>query len=147
MRSFPPAFDDRHDLAPVVVRCDYSDDDAFTAVVHALTRPFFIIRGPEWDGATVGEVMAVARCHPAVPVVFIADTRTMSSPEHPLLAVANTTPDDDDYAETTRAGRAFRVRPSAAHEVHGLLELLVAGFAGLAEQAAREPDQVYRGLR
>ncbi|NMO56137.1 hypothetical protein HH310_33780 [Actinoplanes sp. TBRC 11911] len=134
-------------MVTVVVRTDYSDNVAWRRVRAALdnTGPTFVIEGPEWDGATVDEVLEASAPHAVLAVVFIADAQTMSSAEYPLLAVASITPDHDDYEETIWNGRDFRTLPRASHEIHRGLELLTDAFASLASVAHSHPGVVFRG--
>jgi len=146
VRAFPPAFEDRHYLVPVAIRTDYHAPAVWGDVVTELNSQAccFLIQGPEWDGAATADVLAVAWLHPILAAIFIADAATMASPDHAVLVVTTATEDDEDYAETIRAGRHFRALPSAATQIHVGLETLAAGFADYVARALKQPDRIFR---
>jgi len=145
MRAFPPAFEDRHYLIPVTIRTDYQTPEIWGEIVETLnSQACFVIQGPEWDGAATEDVLAVARLHPILAAIFIADSVTMASPVHPLLVATTATEDDEDYEDTIRSGRHFRALPSTASQIHTGLETLAARFADYVIHASNQPDLIFR---
>ncbi|WP_127509406.1 DUF6924 domain-containing protein [Actinoplanes solisilvae] len=147
MTSFYPTLEDRHDLVPVVVRTDYTDDSAWRDVSDELTSvgDALFIQGTQWSGVTVDEVLKAAVLYPALAVIFIADAQTWSASGPSLIAVTTSTPDDEDYEHTISNGRQFRVLPHAVHEVHCGIEMLVRRFPDFAQSATAQPGQVFAG--
>lgn len=143
------------DDTTLVVRTDYTDDDAWRAVVALLDAEHPIgaipvnhfVDDPAWDGATVDEVLAVAP--EAGGVVFIADAATMRAP-HPLVAANAVTreecEDDEEYAYEMSHGREFRVLPGGVADVYANLSIANSDFPDFAVQAQDDPDGYYRGL-
>ena len=157
MRPIPDGFADRSEWMAVVVRTDHSDDAAWDDLVGKLSEPpdnwddfeemeSFLIDGPEWAGASVDEVLAAVAEDPGLSVVFVADRRTMTDPDRPLLAVTTTEPDSEYYESTVEFGREFRIVPPEAHALHGNLELANMDFEEFSAAATRDPGQVFRGF-
>lgn len=136
-----------------MVRTDYSDNDAWLAVVELLDAetPFtdapvnHFVDDPAWAAASVDEVLAGTPDESAV--VFVADATAMRAP-YPLIAASTVTredcEDDDEYAFEMEYGREFRVLPAGVAEVHANLFIANCDFPDLAAQA--QEDGYYRGL-
>jgi Domain of unknown function (DUF6924) len=77
---------------------------------------------------------------------FVADTRTIADPEHPILVVNNEDPfDDDDPELTVPCGATFRVIPSHIVDPEANLSLANMDFVEFAD--ATDDDGVFRGFR
>ncbi|MFG2428272.1 DUF6924 domain-containing protein [Streptomyces sp. NPDC048590] len=144
----------------LVIRTDFSDDEAWTAVVEELCLPWGpggefaaavqLVDAPAWSGATADEVLAAVVDEPLV-VVFLADRTTMQSPARALLALSTTWEDVSGldpvyYQELIESPepREFRVLPVAVHGVQVNLALGNVDFAEYAGAASEEPDQILR---
>ncbi|MFF9150467.1 DUF6924 domain-containing protein [Streptomyces sp. NPDC014861] len=145
----------------LVIRTDFSDDEAWSAVVAELRRPWGsegefparvqVVDAPAWSGATADEVLAAVDEDEDLCVVFLADRHTMESPVRALLALSTIWEDEGDldpmyYQELIDAPepRDFRAVPAVVHAVHVNVALGNLGFAEFASAACREPDQVLR---
>lgn len=145
----------------LVIRTDFSDNEAWNAVLEELRRPWGpegefpasvrVVDVPAWAGATADEVLAAV--NESWSVVFVADHTTMRSPLRALLALSTgwedvSTLDPVYYQELIESPepREFRTMPVAAHGVHIDLALGNVHFAEYAEAAREEPDQVLRPL-
>ncbi|MFJ2853900.1 DUF6924 domain-containing protein [Streptomyces rubiginosohelvolus] len=149
--------------APLVIRTDYTDDDAWREVVAALARAVegardweaavHLVEDRRWDGVTGAEALAAAARDEELSVVFLADEVTMRSPLRPLLALDLGADHDEDldpvyYQELIDSPppREVRVTPDAVHMVHGNLQLANVDFAEFVEEAAADPGGVVRDL-
>lgn len=159
-RAVPEIGRDLFDV--LVIRTDFSDDEAWNAVVGELRRPWGpggefpagvqLVDAPVWSGATADEVLAAAVDEDLL-VVFLADRDTMQSPAHALLALSTAWEDVSGldpvyYQELIEAPepREFRAVPAAVHGVQMDLALGNVDFAEHAAAASEEPDQVLRPI-
>jgi hypothetical protein len=136
----------------LIVRTDYTSDEAWRQVVAALEEPHTVdlschyVDDPAWAGAGYAEVLA-ALPEGAPQAVFLADAQAMDG-EHPLLAV-NTElyydSTDDDYEPEDGMTLRFRLLPSAIGEVQANLAIANMDFEEFDSAAAAEPDRVFRG--
>lgn len=146
----------------LVIRTDFSDDEAWEAVAGELHRPWGpggefaaavqLVDAPAWSGATADEVLA-ALVDEDLIVVFVADRGTMKSPARALLALSTVWEDVSGldpvyYQELIESPepREFRATPAAVHGVQADLALGNVDFAEYAGAAAAEPDQVLRPI-
>ncbi|MFB6818889.1 hypothetical protein ACFCV8_30555 [Streptomyces sp. NPDC056347] len=144
----------------LVIRTDFSDDEAWNAVVGELQRPWGpsgefaaavqLVDAPAWSGATADEVLA-AVVDEELLVVFLADRGTMKSPARALLALSTVWEDVSGldpvhYQELIESPepRKFRAVPASVHGVQVDLALGNVDFAEYAGAASAEPDQVLR---
>jgi uncharacterized protein DUF6924 len=143
------------DRWPLLVRTDFSSEDAWQGVSDEAQREY----GPDkfsaavepysdsaWDGATWEAVKAAAPTSDFGPcVLFIADSTTCTSAEHPILVVdlQDKYLPLDEFPEV--AGRTpFRCIPSALWAVENNLSLANLDwddFAGSVDE-----DGVLRGF-
>jgi hypothetical protein len=139
----------------LLVRTDFTDDDAWDRLCDEATReygpegfsanvgPF---SDPEWAGATWEAVKAAVPAGGAESsVLFIADSDTFASPEHPILVVDL----QDTYLSVAEfpdiAGRTpFRCIPAALWEVENNLNLANEDWEDFADST--DEDGVYRGF-
>lgn len=128
----------------LLIRTDFSDDDAWRAVcaaASALTRDHEFqaylecIDDRQLDGATVDTLLALV----PYDYFFVADTRTMTDPEHPILAV-----DNGDPELGVKPGTTFRVVPSELYGPENNLSEANMDFEEFAN--ATDADGVFRGF-
>ena len=158
MTSFPTIIG-RDEWDALVIRTDYSDDEAWQAVTAALAEPWddgaaescvHIVDDPTWAGASADEVLDVVVADELLGVVFLADRATMLADHNGLLAVTTLTPedfeDDVDYEEHTRFGREFRIIPREVSNLHANLNLANMDFSEFSSCAGDDPEGVFRGF-
>ncbi|MET7411295.1 DUF6924 domain-containing protein [Streptomyces rubiginosohelvolus] len=163
MRQELPEIVRADEWAPLVIRTDYTDDDAWREVVAALERAVegereweaavHLVEDRRWDGVTGDEALAAAARDEELSVVFLADDVTMRSPLRPLLALDLGADDDEDldpayYQELIDSPppREVRVAPDAVHMVHANLQLANVDFPEFVEDAGADPDGVVRDV-
>lgn len=137
------------------MRTDFSDDEAWDRVCEQATGEYGPegfsasvepVSDPGWAGATWGALKAAVPAGGASSsVLFIADSVTLASADHPVLVVDL----QDRYlsvAEFPRiAGRTpFRCSPSALWEVENNLNLGTMDWEDFADETGE--DGIYRGL-
>jgi hypothetical protein len=142
-------------IGTLLVRTDFSDDDAWHQVGDEATREY----GPDgfranvepvsdsrWAGATWLAVKAAAPAGDAGPsVLFIADSITFASPEHPVLVVdlQDKFLSVAEYPEIA-ARTPFRCTPSALWDVENNLNIANLDWEDYAR--GTDDDGVYRGF-
>lgn len=140
-----------------LIRTDFSDDNAWRAVVRAVTEPqpqagsdqlvrAFMVEIVEdrsrWEGTTrqgLLELATVAKDgyqRGDALYAYLADRRTMTEPDYPILAV-------NLYLD---AGLSFRVIASQMAEVDTNLDIANLDFGDFSRAAASAADGVYRGF-
>jgi len=128
----------------LVVRTDFSDDAAFDAVCALITAddsdgytPDLIrFEDRRLDDAAPDDVYR--RClDTGIAYLFIADERTMTDPEHPLLAL------DVDSGEEEPGG-TFRAVPAQVCHIDANLGISNMDFSEYADGV--DPDGVFRGF-
>jgi hypothetical protein len=131
----------------VVVRTDFSDDQAYEALRNELLAPV----GPErfvahlvflsdarYKGCTPKQLTAAApKGEDKRGFLFVIDTVAITSKEHHVLVL-----DTHD-----KPGRWFRAIPRMVQSIENNLEILNIFFHEFADRAAREPDGVLRELK
>nr|WSZ19526.1 hypothetical protein OH837_42580 [Streptomyces canus] len=148
----------RHDFESeaLVVRTDYSDDEAWRAVVDLLDQPnengfevrTHVVDDRVFAGASPEEVvLSTVAGDPGLEVVFLADATTMKG-EHTLLAVSTRCEelDDEDDGDivTVELGRKFRLFPPSVNLIHVNLAIGNQDFWEFADEAAQDPDNILR---
>ncbi|MFF8841373.1 DUF6924 domain-containing protein [Streptomyces sp. NPDC015127] len=147
----------RDEFAALIVRTAYDDEAAWQAVVADLVQPWGIggeydadvhlVDDPAWDGATPGDVLAVARADEDLSVVFLADSVTMQCAHRGLLALDIHDEDEDlDPMDGGPPPREFRTVPAGVHTVHANLSIANMDFEDFAEAAFTDPDGVFRSF-
>jgi hypothetical protein len=124
----------------LVVRTDFSDDDAWASVCRALRRPVgpfqayvAFLDDPAYQGASAAEIVAAVPEDSDHTFLFVVDGVTIVDPEHPVLRI-------DLWDEP---GRTFRVIPGEMWAVENNLSLANMDFAEFAD--AVDEDGVFRG--
>ena len=141
----PMTIEEYEVMEPLVVRTDFTDEDAWNRVVEELHTPWvddytvdpYLISDPTYADVPAERVLqAVRRAlpEPSLPgAVFIADGATMHEIGHPLLAVS-TEWDGEPFAEDEEEFvTQFRLVPDAAVEISvnlGLGNMDFEDFAG-----------------
>jgi hypothetical protein len=138
----------------LLVRTDFTDDDAWDRARDEATREYepdgfraYVepVSDPQWADATWESVKAAAPAGDEQRVLFIADSITFASPEHPILVV-----DLDDkifsVAEFPEiADRApFRCIPSELWGVENNLSISNMDWEEFASEVG--VDGVFRGF-
>ncbi len=126
----------------LLLRTDFSDDAAWTALCVALQVPseegfqarVDYISDPANDGLTAKQLVALAPKGGDHTFAFIADRITFTNPERPILVV-------DLYDEP---GRTFRVIPREMWGVENNLSIANMDYYEFADNV--DPDGVFRGF-
>ncbi|WP_328395426.1 DUF6924 domain-containing protein [Nocardia sp. NBC_00416] len=147
-RRLDDCLDDQGELS-LFIRTDFGDDAVWREVAAAAMAPgegedsafsayLTCIDNPENEGLSIPALLDRIGDRP-VYYVFVADTATMTDPEHPILAV------DTGPAETGHEpGRTLRVIPTQMWAIENNLSIANLDFADFADAA--DPDGVYRGF-
>ena len=134
--------------ASVLIRTDYTDDNAWADVATAAQAPsspdgftanLILVNEPIWNSITVEDLLSEIY-DSSLSYVFIADTETMTHPEHPILAVYTSNIDRRGIAR----GRSVRVVPRAMWSIENNLSTANLDFADYVENAGA--DGVFRGF-
>ena len=150
---------DRGEFDALVIRTDYSDEQAWQEVQAALAVPWgdgedestvHLVDDRAWDGASVDDVLAALPADSPLDVVFLADRTTMQADHHGLLAVTTITredcEDDEEYEAVVEFGRDFRTVPAGVSEMHTNLWLANMDFEEFAASAHNDPEGVHRSF-
>jgi hypothetical protein len=143
------------DMGTLLVRTDFTDDDAWDQVRDESTREYgpdgfraYVtpVSDPQWSGAAWETVKAAAPAGDTGPVVlFIADGITFASQDHPVLVVdlLDKCPSvTEEFPEI--AGRTpFRCIASALWDVENNLNIANIDWE---DYGSRAEDGVYRGF-
>ncbi len=133
------------DLTSLLVRVDYTDDQAWRAALAAASTPvsaygdefaarLTVVDDPSLEGVGARE-LGVMPCDGDVDHLFVADAVTMCDPDRTLLAV------DRDGGD----GRTFRVLPGQLWAVQNNLAIANMEFGEFASEADRTAG-VFRGF-
>lgn len=156
-----PTDTERDEFHALVVRTDYGDESTWEAVTAELMQPWgddgsyealvHFVDDPAWAGATVDEVLEAASADDELSVLSVADSVTMGSAHHALLAVTTRTEQEDEafeeeYEGTREFGREFRTIPSEVHWIHANLSLANMDFEEYAAAAHEDPEKVFRSF-
>jgi hypothetical protein len=142
------------DRFSLLVRTDFTDDDAWDEVCDEATREYGRdgfsanvepVSDPEWDGASWETVKAAAPVGDEGPsVLFIVDSTTIASAEYPILVVdlqdKYLSPEEFPEIEDRSP---FRCIPSAMWDVENNLNIANLDWEDYVEQAE---DGVYRSF-
>lgn len=134
--------------ASVLIRSDYTADDAWTSLAAAAQAPstpdeftanLILVNDPVWDAITVEDLLAEVADSPT-SYIFLADAETFTHPEHPILAV-NTS---SVAPRGIERGRTVRVIPNAMWSIENNLSISNLDFADYVENAGA--DGIFRGF-
>ena len=125
----------------LVLRTDFSDDNAWKLICAAIQKPVGIFRAnvdflsdPAFNGLTSEQLLSLVPQHSDNGFIFIVDRETLIHPDHPVLVM-------DLLSEP---GRTFRVIPS---EMWGIENNLPIGNMDFEEFAdSTDPDGIFRGF-
>ena len=125
-----------------LIRTDFSDDRAWKRIVEAVSKPSpdgFLanlnpVNDPQYDNANPDTLAEQADATTDFALLVIADDRSMSEPEMPLLCVDAIPP-----------GGQFRCIPSELWGVENNVSLANMDFSEFA--LAVEADGIFRGFR
>jgi hypothetical protein len=123
----------------LVIRTDFSDDGTWHAVVAEMRMPHSVFRANlhliDESGLSGLSVAQIARrAGPERSFLFVADSVTMTHPEHPLLVV-------DLYEGSLRE---FRVIPEAVGVIENNLSLANVDFEEFMESC--DADGIFRSV-
>jgi hypothetical protein len=126
----------------LLLRTDFSDDAAWTALCEAVQAPsdegfeahVECISDPAFRGLTIEQLLDLTPKGSGHLFVFLADRRALSDSERPVLVV-----DLDD-----EPGRTFRVVPGSMWSVENNLSLSNLDYDDFADSV--DADGVFRGF-
>jgi hypothetical protein len=147
--SFPPNF------YALLVRTDFTDDDAWARVAAAATRPspegFTANVGPFSDPANDGADWETLRDAAMATVqedystvLCVADSATIQSGDHPILVVSTSRFYRDRFPDEFAAMRPFRCIPSQLWGVENNLNLANMDWRDFADHV--DEQGVHRGF-
>ena len=124
------------------VRCDFSDQEAWervrAAVVESEEAEFVaqveVIDNPSYDGLAVGQLMALLPAEHHHPILIVADKRTLTEEEHPLLVI--------DLMDDP--GREIRVIAEEVSSIENNLSISNMYFEEFADAVGE--DGIFRGF-
>ncbi|MGV9925174.1 DUF6924 domain-containing protein [Nocardia rhamnosiphila] len=137
------------DDVSLFIRTDFGDDDAWRVAAALAMAPgagedaefvatLTCIDNPENDGLSIEALLDKIGDRPTYHV-FLADTVTLTDPEHPILAV-DTGPEETGHDR----GRTVRIIPSEMWGIENNLSIANMDFQDFADAA--DPDGVFRGF-
>ncbi|MFE5924136.1 DUF6924 domain-containing protein [Streptomyces sp. NPDC056468] len=134
----------------LVVRTDFSDEEAWQVVVEQLAescaeyeRHTHVLDDRAFHGASPEEVvLSTLLGDPRLEVVFLADAAAMRG-EHALLAVS-TRDEELDEDDDEELGCEFRLLPVLVNEMHVNLAIGHLDFWEYAHAAAQDPEHILR---
>ncbi|MGY5036257.1 DUF6924 domain-containing protein [Streptomyces sp. 900116325] len=142
--------------AALIIRTDYSDEQAWTAVKEELMRSWgdgdfepyvHIADDPKWAGFTSAQILSAAVADEELSVVFLADRDSMRDGPLTLLAVAVLAREECDSDEEFEAdGGEFRTVPAGVHEIHANLMIANLSFGDFKEAAEQGPQSAFQGF-
>lgn len=142
MRLTEPA-----DMFTLLLRTDYSDDDAWRAALAAATEPHDVgdfdrmgasvypVESPELDGLTPRDLVELPR-DGYLSCLAVADAQSMKDL---TILLADLNPHNE------QVGRTFRVVPEQIEPILVNLSIANMNFFEFADSA--DPDGVFRGFR
>lgn len=141
--------DHLEDDGSLLIRTGFGDDDAWRVVAALAMAPgvgddaefvatLTCIDNPENDGLSIDALLEKIGDRPTY-YVFLADTVTLTDPEHPILAV-DTGPEETGHVR----GRTVRILPSQMWGIENNLSIANMDFQDFADAA--DPDGVFRGF-
>ncbi|WP_406296660.1 DUF6924 domain-containing protein [Streptomyces sp. NBC_00624] len=142
--------------AALIIRTDYRDEQAWTAVKEELMRSWgdgdfepyvHIADDPKWAGCTSAQILSAAVADEELSVVFLADRDSMRDGPLTLLAVAVLAREECDSDEEFEAdGGEFRTVPAGVHEIHANLMIANLSFGDFKEAAEQGPQGAFQGF-
>ncbi|WP_157105938.1 DUF6924 domain-containing protein [Nocardia sienata] len=137
------------DDVSLLIRTDFGDDEAWRVVAALAMAPgvgedaefvatLTCIDNPENEGLSIDALLGKIGDQPTYHV-FLADTVTLTDPEHPILAV-DTGPEETGHVR----GRTVRILPSEMWGIENNLSIANMDFQDFADAA--DPDGVFRGF-
>lgn len=132
----------------VLVRTWFGDDNAWESLVSEVQTPseegflaqVTLVNDPTFEGLSAEALKAAQADGNAAIVSFLADETTLTSAEHPILAVWVLPLDDDDPDH-----RPFRVAPSHLWSVENNINVATMGWEDFTRSVGA--DGVFRGFK
>jgi len=128
----------------LVVRTDFSDDDAWRKVCSLITASdcqgyrttILSLEDRGFDSVAVADLVRLA--DPAGPdYMFVVDSRTLADPEHPIVVV-------DLNSVLGQAGQVFRAIPAEVAGIDANLSISNMDFEEFADEV--DSDGIFRGF-
>jgi hypothetical protein len=127
----------------LLVRTDFSDDDAWETVCDEVLEPdedgytasITPVDDPYYAGRTLSDFAPRALADDDYWLIFLADAATFASPEHPILVVDMS---DDD------PGEAYRALPGQVGAIEA--NMMTGNLFWHEFTAYRDSDGVFRGF-
>ncbi len=125
---------------PLVLRTDFSDEAAWGNICKDIEdhaeelATVEYVSDPEYDGLSISDLLSLAKRGPFQYALFVVDQKTLTDPEHPILAL--------DL--TDEPGRTFRVIPQEIESVSTNFWLRNMDFHDFADNT--DTDGVFRGF-
>ncbi|MFF2996633.1 DUF6924 domain-containing protein [Streptomyces sp. NPDC057950] len=142
--------------AALIIRTDYSDEQAWAAVRAELMRSWgdgdfepyvHIADDPKWAGCTSAQILAAVSADEELSAVFLADRDSMGDGPITLLAVAVLAREECDSDEEFDAdGGEFRTVPAGIHEMHANLMIANMSFGDFKEAAENDSQGAFQGF-
>jgi len=128
--------------ATPLIRTDFSNDETWQRIVRAATQAspdgftanLTVVDDRAFEDAEIEQLAALAESTTEHALLIVADAKTMSNPELPLLCIDPLPP-----------GGAFRVVPEHLWGVENNVSIVNMDFSEFA--SAVDPDGVFRGFR
>jgi hypothetical protein len=144
MKSLPEAD------ATLLIRTDFSDQTAWQTLLSAVAIPtedgflanLHIVDDPAYRDLTAEELVALAPADD--PMLIVADTAAVTTPEMPLLVLM--TDEDEDDAEDDDGPKLSRLRVVAMALWAVELNISLANMDWEDFEAAADDDGVFRGF-
>ena len=127
----------------LVLRTDFSDQAAWTAICETILKPVGIFRfranvefldDAAYEGINTDQLLTLASTNYKHSFVILVDQTAISQPDHPLLIV--------DLYE--RSGKEFRAVPSQIQSIENNLSIANMDFEEFADLV--DEDGIFRGF-
>ncbi|MEV6534089.1 hypothetical protein AB0M86_31555 [Streptomyces sp. NPDC051639] len=141
--------------AALIIRTDYSDEQAWAAVKAELMRPWgdgdfepyvHIADDPQWAGCTSAQILSAVSVDEELSVVFLADRHSMGDGLITLLAVAVLAREECSDEDFEADGGEFRTVPAGVHEMHANLMIANLSFGDFKEAAVEDSQGTFQGF-
>ncbi|MEU6311463.1 hypothetical protein [Streptomyces sp. NPDC047014] len=147
---------ERDQHAALIIRTDYSDEQAWAVVKAELIRSWgdgdgephhHIVDDPRWAGWTSDQILSAASADEELSVVFLADRDSMRDGPTTLLAVSVLVREEcDSDEEFEEDSGEIRIVPAGIHEMHANLMIANLSFSDFKEAAMEDPRGTFQGF-
>jgi intein/homing endonuclease len=127
---------------PTVLRTDFSDDEAWTAILEAITAESLegfrvnvaVVDDRRYESLDVGDLLAIPE-DTTPGFVFVVDDETVTTPDHPVLVVR---------LRFDGRGETFRSVPAGIQSIENNLSIHNMDWAEFASSV--DSSGVFRGF-